>query len=263
MNKLKNIGNQIVSGALGFELVVRPGQRIVYLPDLEVIRNKTIKHIDVCDELTNVLSETPLLSPKNITLTLRRKNTQVNIIERLPLTELSTSLRNGNRLCFNDVFDIPASYIELDNNTLEHDAVIYFVAWFDEPYAAGVIDESAKREISYFELPLTGRRTFFPEDRTLFRKKFQSLFLSFPEITAENRAGIDKSLSYKSFLSLQRINTQFMQAVPLYLFYQVDKAYMLDLQNIMFDFTNSFIDIAKLDTDSDLKTVFFNCVVVN
>jgi hypothetical protein len=261
---LKNIGNRTISGAQGFEVIVHPGQRQVYFPDLELLRNKKIKFIDVCDELTHTPSSNPLFSTHHAaTITLRKKSTQVNVIDHLPLAELTTSRRKGNRLCFDDVFDFPASYIELSHNELTRTESIYFVVWFDEPFVANVVNLKDEKQINYFELPLTNGRTMFAENRTLFRKKFQSIMLSFPQITAENRDGITQDVSFKSFLTLQRKNLQFIQSVPLYLFYQIDKTYMLNLQNVMFDFTNSFIDVVNFGNEEKNKSAFFNCIVVD
>ena len=272
---LRNIGSHSVSGAMGFEMKIQPGQHRINFPDLELLRNKRIKHIDVCDELTDVPSQLPLVSTpqitsNNIAITLRKKNTQINNIERLPLIELATSLRRGNRLLFDDVFDFPASYIELPYNAnvdvlpITTTSSIYFVVWYDEPFVANVVNPRDERKISYFELTLNNSRTYFSENRTLFRKKFQSIMLTFPQITAENNAGINASTAYKSYITLQRKNLQFFQGVPVYLFYQTVTAYMLNIQNVMFDFTNSFVDVVNMDWQNELgKTVFFNCIVVD
>ena len=269
-SKLRNIGNQTVSGAMGFELLIQPGQNRVNFPDLELLRNKRIRSIDVCDQLLDTPSRMPLFplppffdaSRIETFLTLRKKTTQTNVVERLSSLELQTSMRRGNRLKFNNVFDFPASYIEIPNNTITQPSVIFFVVWFDEPFVANVVNPKDKKEISYFEVLLKNRRTMFDENKTLFRKKFQSLMLSFPQITAENKQGIVRNTAFRSFLTLQRKNLQFIQNVPLYLFNQTENAYMLNLQNVMFDFTNSYIDVVTNDT-SLLQTVFLNCIVVD
>jgi len=265
-SKLRNIGNQTVSGALGFELLIQPGQNRVHFPDLELLRSKNIKFIDVCSQVITAPSHTPIFNvfTNHSYITLRKKTTQNNTIERLSLSQLFTSLRRGNRLKFNDVFDFPASYIEIPQNNITQPSVIFFVVWFDEPFVANVVNPKDKKEISYFEVSLKNRRTMFDENRTLFRKKFQSLMLSFPRITAENQPGIHAVTSYQSYLTLQRKNMQFIQNVPLYLFNQTENAYMLNLQNIMFDFTNSFIDVASNNPETFLsQSVFFNCIVVD
>ena len=62
------------------------------------------------------------------------------------------------------------------------------------------------------------------------------------------------------FLTLQKNGLQFFSQVPLYIFYQADQNFQLRLQNIVFDFQNSFIETLSTTAD-DLKTVFFNVII--
>lgn len=248
--------NQLVSGAYGLEVIVNPGMRNVYFSDIAVLRGKKIKHIDVCNELT-VSSSGLLISNLEGGLTLR--SAAKNIIDNMPLTQLHTSLRRGNRMAFNQVFDLANSFITFPNNNLVEAKVIYFVFYFDEPRVRN-IERNIPKSISSFELALKQTRNLFIEEKKLKGARFKNILLSFPSITALGQTGIPIATSKKSFVTLQKGNLQFFYKVPLYLFSQNTAYYPFNFENITFDFTNSYIDVVAPTAD-DLKSVFLNCII--
>ena len=258
MANIFNIGRQMISGAIGFEVVVNPGVRSIPFPDLAILRGKTTRMIDICDELS--LSPTQLTPYAGETkLFLMKNGTQKFFIDALPGEQLKTSLRKGNRILISEVVDLPKSYILLPQNNADTPRSLYFVFWYDEPAVLSPVTHN-RTDINSFEIEFRQRRNYFKENQTLRDRRFQNILLSFPTLTAENREGIAQDTAYKSYLTLQRHQLQFFQQVPLYLFDQTTHAYTLNFENIQFDFTNSFLEVIS-PTANDLKSVFFNCII--
>lgn len=253
------MANQLVSGAYGLEIVVSPGQQTIYFPDVAVLRGKRIKHIDLVNDITNSKSGLPIANLGG-TLTLRTAQSQVDIIDKMNFVEIANSARKGNRIAFNHMFDFSKSYVHIPNNNLVADAALYFVIWYDEP---AVRRASAKpvNEIQFFEVQLKQNRTMFREENKLRGKRFRNILLSFPTVTPTGYAGISEASAKRMFITLQKGNFQFFQNVPLYLFYQYVLYEQLKLENITFDFTNSFIDIVNPVDATDYKSVFFNVMI--
>lgn len=253
------MANQLISGAYGCELVIQPGQKTIYFPDISVLRGKVIKHIDVCDDMTLSRNSLAIANVSGATITLRTASSQINIIENLNISELSNSIRLGNRMAFNHKFDLAKSFITLATNDLVEAKAIMFIFWYDEPGIRKAISTS-KTEISSFEVTLRQSRTMFTDEKKLKSRRFRNLLLGFPALTPNNATGISSDTAKKAYITLQRGNLQFIQNVPLYSFYQAALYEPILLENIIFDFTNSFIDVASPGGD-DLKTVFFNAIL--
>lgn len=258
MNDIKLIGSQLVSGGIGVELIFPVGTRKVYFPDLAVLRGKRVKHIDLCNELS-VTPRGNAIYDNDAYITLK-DNASVNYsVSNMPASQLRTSYRKGNRLCFDHVFDFSKSYVTI-SETLTTAKSMFFVVWYDEPGVKSLIDPRKKRFIDSFEIKLSASNNQFKENRTLAKKKYQAILLSYPTLTAENNDSITSTTAKKSYITLQKGNLQFIQNVPVYLFYQTQNYYMLNFENVSFDFTNSFIKIIN-PLSTDFKSVFFNCIV--
>lgn len=258
------MANQLVSGAYGLEIIVSPGQKTIYFPDVAVLRGKRIKHIDLCDELFRSKSglQIPDIENQEVegNITFRSAQSQINIVDKLNIREISTYSRQGNRISFNHIFDFSKSYINLTKNTVDKNKALYFVVWYDEP-AVRHTNVKSDFEIQFFEVQLKQSRTMFNEENKLRGKRLKNLLLSFPSVTPSGYAGISENSSKRMFLTLQKGNLQFFQGVPLSLFYQYKLYEQLKLENITFDFTNSFIDIVDPVDPTDYKSVFFNVMI--
>ena len=256
--------NKLVSGAVGVEVALVPNQQRVYFPDVINLRRKRIKHIDFCS-FSNLL-KTPSgkdiiasVNDKLMFVTLTESNTQLELIQSLPITQLTN---NGNRLYINKIIDLPRSYIDISKvpEAALTGKSVYMVFWFDEPAVWGQIIEELRTEIQAFELTITSQKTYFSENKDLLNRRFQNILLSFPTYTHTGKSGINDSYIKNKFLTLTKNNLEFFQKVPLYLFNQNELAYKLRLQNIQFDFQTSYIETLTVTAD-DLKTVFFNGII--
>lgn len=251
--------NKLVSGAMGVEIKIAPNQNRVQLPDIAELRGKRIKHIDICN-----IPKTPSghnnisnLSYGNIFLTLVELNTQTELIRALPLELLNPE---KERLFINKIVSFNHSYIDVSAlGASETNRFLYFVFWYDEPAIWNIVPNKNNRtEIHPVEITLTGKKTYFSEDRDLLNKQIQNIILSLPGYTPTGKNGI--SSAKDKFLTLRNGTREFISRVPLYLFKQQDFPFQLRLQNITFDFQTSYID-ALSDAQDDLGTVFFNFIV--
>lgn len=259
MNTIEMQGSQLVSGGIGVPVVIYPETSTVYFPDNAILRDKKIKHIDICDEMDYSLSGQDIFKGE-IHITFFEKKTQTKIFDGIPGSLFETSVRNGNRLSVNHNFDLPMSYIKIDNNTLIAPKTIYFVFWYDEPAVLKPINCKAETQILDFENSLEQKRTYFKENNTLKDAKIRAILFSEQAYTATGQESIDYQTRERSFVTLRRGNLQFIQNVPLYLFLQNTNAYLLRFENVSFDFTNSYIEIVN-PVNTDYKNVFFNVII--
>jgi len=236
--------NKLVSGAIGFSMTLQQGKN--YLPDIEDLKNKRIKHIDFCDEVGYDMNGTACSSSANGFLNIMEKNSQTFKIYNFSLSMIKLSVNNGNRPFINKIIDMPNSIIDWNgsNNT-----TIYLVFWYDEPTVANNIP-SAEDKTTYdaFEVisnASSNRRFEFDENRTLYGRMFRNLLFQVGNgTTPKGNTSVGITLAKSSFLTLQKGNFAFFRGVPVYTLSQNSQTWPLRMQNITFDFTNSYIEVS-------------------
>jgi hypothetical protein len=252
--------NKYVSGAISVEVALDAPQGTNFrFPEIPLLRGKRIKHIDFC-AIANAPSGKACVTNINSFITLVEVNTQIEMIQNLHTSNLSN---HGNRLYINKIIDLQRSFVSLPGAVLDeiNEKVLLFVFWFDEPTNRNFVPKELNRNsINSIELQLTGNKTFFDENLKLKNKMIQNLYLTYPLFSANGNAGVAQPNIENKFLTLSRNNVEFFRQVPLYLFFQSENYYPLRLQNIQFDFQNSYIETLTT-TANDLKTVFFNCII--
>ncbi|MFM2292647.1 MAG: hypothetical protein RIS29_2460 [Bacteroidota bacterium] len=250
--------NKYVSGAVLVTVPLNNNQKRFYFPEQLALKGKRIKHIERA-----LIPATPddvavIASDIDAYVTFTEQNTQAEKIQALNTKNLNIS---GNRLYINKLIDWERSYVTADPSGHDFtDKVICFIVWYDYEANRNIIPSNMNRtSMNNFELKLNGTRTYFGENLLLRGKKFQNILLNFPAITPLGNEGLDIGLVWDKFITLSLNNVEFFQKVPLYVFYQTEDFYQLRLQNIQFDFQNSYIDNFSLE--GDLKSVFFNCII--
>lgn len=240
--------NNLVSGAIGVAVPITNNK--IYIPDIADLRGKVIKYIDVCDLVTETVEGLNCLSNFN------NFNAYFNLIEEgtkdlrfdnLNINMLRLSQNNGNRFPINLKISLPQSYITIDAPVAS--TYIYLVFWFDDPKMQNPYKEEELTTTNYFEVNVQNTSTkqiLFPENRTLFNKEFRNImnYATTNGSTPNGRPLVDDELFFSSFLTLQKENYRYIRSVPVYVFNQVSQTWPLRLQNIKFDFTNSFIEVS-------------------
>lgn len=257
--------NKLVSASIGIEIPIDYDKEKILLPDILDLKGKRIKHITICDSLTYAPSGKVIAVPTGY-LSLIEQNTKELKINNLPFDVLNDSVVNGNMFFINKIVDFTQSYVMIDSPSTYIGKSIYMVVWYDEPKIMGLIKEPIRNTVDSFEVlipTLTQNKYLFGENRTLYNKKFQNLllFVSDTGKTAQGNVSITDALSKKAFLTLSTGNYEFFRQVPIYLFNQNASTYPLRLQNIYFDFTNSYIEFGEITDLLTTMAIMFNCVI--
>jgi len=248
--------NKLFSGAYGVEFQLTGGK--TFLPDIPFLKNKRIKHIDLCDNtsLPLTLSGNSVQEMTYAKITIVEANTGKEVIQSLPCAILDPSLNRGERLFINKLIDLQRSYIYLPNET----QWCYAVFYFDDPDVWGMVNSNARTSILPLECTLTGKKTFFSDNPMFLNRQIQNIILEFPTLTHSGKEGIASAYSNTKFLTLSRKNKTWLYRVPVYLFQQRNYDFPLRIQNVKIDLQSSYIE--SLNTDpADLKTFMFNVVV--
>lgn len=273
--------NKLVSGAIGIPVHIT-GTRI-NLPDILELKGKRIKHIDVADMVQQTVAghtgigtvENYVNTLKSSFLTLQEQNTHTYKVNRLSLNQLTLSQNFGNRLFINKIIDFPNSFIDFPNyydrdsagNEIYKNKVIFLVFWYDEPLIMQRIEVDGKITIQNFEVNIvstTSHRISFGDNRTLVGAKFRNIFyqsLTDNGKTPSGKISVSYEDSQKSFMNLQVENLKYFRNVPVYLFYQQENYFPIRLQNITFDFLNSYIEVAPSVTLASNSCFFFNAEI--
>lgn len=250
--------NKLVSGAYGIEVPVTGTK--VFFPEIQQLRNKRIKHIDVFNStlLPNAPSGATVMSDiENNYITIRESNTSLELIQGLSMALLN---QYGARLFINKIIDFQNSYFEYKGTESITNKSLYFVFWYDEPAAWSLVNGRGRTAIKSLQLTLNNTRTYFTENLDLKDRKIQNMYLMYPSYTPNGLSGLSSTKINNKFITLSRNNVEFFYRVPLRVFYQGSDYYPLRLQNIMFDFQSSYIETLTT-TDNDLKTVFMNVII--
>jgi len=242
--------NDLYSGAIGQTIQILPGERI-YLPDILDLKGKNIKAIDYCDALaTSPEGNAIMADGAGLYLNLMKAGTKNLFVKDFPLTDLAVSRTKGQRVKINEIIDLINSFIYNPTNKTGY---IYLVFWFDEPKISNVYQTSEQSNYESFEVVRKSENSNiipFDENRTLYAKQVRNLFLSISggSVTPSGRIIAGTVYYTKMFITLQLNNYKYIRQVPLYLFNQISNYEPIRLQNVVFDFNNSYLELAKNET---------------
>lgn len=256
--------NKLFSGTYTIEVVLTGLKTTIPFPlDL---KDKRIKHIEIDNE--QAISPTGrAVYTGDSRLTLTEQYTKERKVYQLNANEIKTSVNKGNMLFLNKVIDFGQSYVEIGNIGYVGQALLLIV-YYDEPSQMNYFPNDATNKTVYdaFELPVLNTsktRWTFPENNNLRGKKIQQLMLQVgTSTTPEGYTGISGAVAKRAYLTLKKDNYEFVKQFPLYRLYQVGDQWPLRFQNIVFDFTNSYIDFVNMTgITAGQSSVFFNCIV--
>lgn len=247
--------NKYFSGAIGVELTINSNSRRFNFPDIAELRNRRIKHIELCTIEKTPSGKNCINGTSMFTFTLLEMNTQKELIKQIPVD----LLRGSNRLYINKVMDMPRSYIEASRDvTALIGQSLYFVFYFDMEENRGLLPHVTRTSILPIELTLSGATTYFGENRDLIGRKIQNILLSNLIYSPKGNDGIE--LFHYKFLTLSHNNVEFIRQVPLSVFFQNNAEFPLRIQNIQVDWTRSYIENVNTAVDNN-KAVTFSIVV--
>lgn len=272
-------------------------KNVTYLPYLSELNGKYIKYIDVCDEVTEDEDGRQYVGfSDDLFLSLIEKDTNVIKYDNFSLENFCISKTRQNRLLLNFKVDMEQSFLQC-NNTQKIGKYIYILVWYTD---LGDVNKVTEGEnglycANSFEVQLKEQKNFFPDNREIFGKKFLNFLLYAPDPQEEpippippigngggetavvsqnicpcsyprtynNNISIIKEQSKDLFITLVKNSTKIFDSVPLYLFLYDNVYNYLTFNKIEFDFTLSYVTIAKSRVDEIKQwklAVMFNCI---
>lgn len=236
------------------------------LPFIEDLKDKQIKYIDVV-----AVTSLPYISANCISnfdtayLTLADKTGNKFPYLNIPLLQYMTVYNQGVKPFIGSVISLQNSYVTVtDSSDLGKYVVLVF--WYDN-VSYSQRNTTLDLSIDAFEVPIISAtmKNQLPDNRTMVGKRFRRLFSSFPDVTASFKTGITYTDSKDLYLSLYKGNYAVIDTLPICLLYDQFLYEKLELSNIIFDFTNSFILVGGNGSGSSLigKTVFLNAEYEN
>lgn len=244
---MNNRNNMLAAGAIG-RTIFAPANSKTYLPDILDLKGKVIKYIDCMNGLVDEDKHGIQITGGYMTdtyLNLMKADTKEIFIKDEPLVNFQLSERRGIRDNILKVVDFPNSYIENPSN---NDVFLFLVFWYDDFNLANIYSDTDLTNIDSFEVTQfnsTQNKMLFDENRTMYNKEIQDFYTILDNFTTpKNMQSVAPSDMICSYLTLVKNNFEFVQNVPLSLFSNMYIYDRIKLQNIVFDFTNSFIEIS-------------------
>lgn len=239
---------QIASGAKTFTIIIPPYFK-TYLPDILDLKDRTIKYIDCVNGMIEYDINGNALSNDidGTYISLMQKGTQNLFIKGCNVNRFCPYLRYGERDEILKEIDMINSFVENNTNQTK---IMTFVFWYDEPQIMNPFYIGEPNNVDYVEIKQfdqLNNRIYFGENRTLLDKQISSF--TFPFVgdgefqTPSNKKSVSTTVLSQSYLTLQKNNFMFIENVPLCLFTNDYMFNRIILQNVKFDFQNSYISI--------------------
>lgn len=254
----------LAAGAIGRTILARANAKTP-LPDILDLKGKVIKYLDCANDLAVLDSDGVTITTGQINdvyINLMKADTQEYFIKDVPLSNYQVSERKGIRDNISRVVDFPNSFVVNHSN---NDVVLFLVFWYDDIQISNLYSAADKTNIDNFEVSQFNaiqERMLFDEDRTLFNKEIQDFYIMDNQaafITPTGKTSVTGADVANSYLTLVKGNFQFVKNVPLILFKNSDTYDRIKLQNIVFDFSNSWIDVPTATAANvNGKSYFFN-----
>lgn len=255
---------KLAAGAIGRTIIAK-ANTTTYLPDILDLKGKVIKYIDVLNDSVDYDSDGNAITAGQINdcfLNLMKVDTKELFIKDEPASNFQFSVRNGQRDNILKIVDFPNSFVV---NTSNSDITLFVVFWYDDFSISNIWSDDDKTNIDSFEVwqfNATQQKIMFDENRTMYDKEIQDFYVVLNEntfTTPKNKTSVTDTTLRSSYLTLQRNNFEFLRNIPLVLF---SNRYIYDrikLQNVVFDFSNSYITVpSSLVSAVTGKSYFFN-----
>jgi hypothetical protein len=263
----------LASGAIGVELIipaVTAESLDVYFGWVSELHGKRIKYIDFYySEGVKSPSGRNLHNGEGAYLTLGNYQ-NVQFVYDTPLASLfDVNYTRGRRILFNKEIDLLKSKVTVNNVDSEDERSLYFVFWYDEPEVRNRLSAYgplSSRNVEAVELyiPVGAKRIFWPDNRVIVDRSITNIF-SFSQLVGENFTLSPNGLPFlagynfhSSYLTLAKGNYLFMKQVPLPLLSLDSKDYIIELENVVFDAPNSYVEISTPGQELQPCALLFN-----
>lgn len=253
-------GLQLATGAKGVTIPV-PAYSKIYLPDILDLKDKNIKFLDCLNNIISADREGNAITTNinGVFVNLMQKETQKLFFKNLPVSQLCFPTTYGERKIVNRYIDLINSFVV---NETANDVNLFFVFWYDDNKVSNPYSETQENNIDSVEVRQFSQvenKVYFDEQRTLVGKQitFFDFDLTGGFTTPQNNTCVGSSVLYSSFLTLQKNNYKFVENVPLACFSSMYLFNKICLSNVVFDFTNSFIEFPISEQANVIGKAFF------
>ena len=243
--------NLSFNAAYGFEIQLSSTGK-TYFPDIEILRHKKIAHLVVCQPDTTFSGSTATTA-NAVTLV---DPSGVQFIHRDSFSNYESSLTFGRLQPINRELILPSCFVEYSIDGTGQ--CIYVVALYNDN--APKYKETAKTNIELTEVVFDGsKRIMLNEELTLVGRNFRNiLFDENNSLTPSGNTSVSAALIASVYLTLVKGSREIFHRVPLVLFIQLNNHTLLKMNNVSFDFPNSFIEVLG-DQSADIsKAIFLN-----
>lgn len=252
--------NKKVSGAKSV-IVQITGVGKNYLPYVEYLNGRYIKYVDYVTVGSLVAKDgATISSTDNITVTLANSAGNAYFVKDEPLKRFDVEENLGIRKPIMQKISLQNSYLQVSDGALVGKSVV-LTFWYDLPEYSSR-NKSDNVITDGWETPIVSATAHnqMPDNRTMVNKRFRRLSVTFQSYLPTLTDGITMEQARHIYLTLQKGTFKVIDTVPICEFYEIGKLQGIEFANIVFDFTNSYLEVGSGATDCEGKSVLINAV---
>lgn len=158
----------------------------------------------------------------------------------------------------NTVLSIPDCFVDVQAWYGNKHKILQLAVFYEDTASINAIQNVASN-YNTFEVSVGssdssnfGRKYYFEENRILVDKKFRNLLVSYPTVTPQGNTGINQNIEKYGYITLVRGGHILWQQMPVVLLNQLYNYRKLQFANIIFDFNNSYIELAEIQKAAPL-----------
>ncbi len=246
----------------GFKLLQLPIERLgkINLPDDRTLYGKKIQAII---PMMNVYPISNSLSSQNISTigNLDLEDMTVNLTKDGQKFFYQNSAFNMSQLMTEGIYDninsilsIPDCYVDVQYNATIG-KTLQLAVFYEDTVSINATKNTASN-YDTFEVEISDdtflRKFYFGENRILVDKNFRNLLVSYPTVTPQGNTGINQNIEKYGYITLVRGGHILWERMPVVLLNQLYNYRKLQFANIVFDFNNSYIELAEIQNEAPL-----------
>ena len=246
----------------GFKLLQLPINRLgkINLPDDRTLYGKKIQAIipiinvyPILNDMNSDVAVIGNLDLKNMTINLT-KNGQKFFYQNsaFNMSQLATEGIYDN---INSVLSIPDCYVDVQY-TATIGKTLQLAVFYEDTVSINATKNIASNYDTFeVEIKDSGnflQKFYFGENRILVDKNFRNLLVSYPNVTPQGNTGISQNIEKYGYITLVRGGHILWERMPIILLNQLYNYRKLQFANIVFDFNNSYIELAEIQNEAPL-----------
>lgn len=252
----------------GAQLVLVPITRLGenYLPVVQYLRDRMIKYIDFYPSvyLPGVANAVGLASTDDMYMSIKNQQGNEYLHYEIPLERFNYAQTLGVRQAIFSKISLENSYINCQDKS-NIGKVAALMVYYDLPeYSARNNTEKVITDAVSIQLLNDTRNNVFPDSDRMTGKRFRRILLGTPSVTPDLKNGLDQNKLQNIFVTLRKGSYNVIENMPVLLLWQLQMMEKSEFQNIIFDFSDSYLTIGGAGTIPNVKTdyigkaVFFN-----